>query len=102
MGWEFVLEAGALAAGQCHGTEVGGEYVAVYNLDGRFFATSDICTHQVALLSGGRIEGDCIECPMHQGRFHIPTGAPRAEPATEALKTYPVKVENDKVYVFVE
>ena len=48
-----------------------------------------------------RIDGDEIECPLHQARFHLPTGEVRAAPATENIRTYPVKVTGDEIYVKV-
>jgi nitrite reductase/ring-hydroxylating ferredoxin subunit len=50
-------------------------------------------------MSDGYVDGDCIECPIHQALFHIPTGDVRSGPATEPLKTYPVKIEHDQVLV---
>ena len=73
--------------------------IAVFNLGGRFFATSDICTHAFAHLSDGYVDGETVECPLHQGLFHIPTGRPMSPPVTEPLKTYPTRVEGKRIYV---
>jgi len=73
--------------------------VAVVNLDGEFYAISDICTHEEAYLSEGEIIDGAIECPLHGSRFDIRTGQVLALPAVMPLKTYPVKVENGEVYV---
>lgn len=81
------------------GVELEGRPIAVYNLRGRFYATDNICTHEHACLSEGFVIDDIIECPRHQGRFHIPTGAAKGAPVHRALKTYPVKIEGDFVYV---
>jgi nitrite reductase/ring-hydroxylating ferredoxin subunit len=81
---------------------VGNMLIALYNVGGTFHATSDICTHAHAHLSDGYIEGDIVECPLHQGRFHIPTGRAISAPVTEDVLTYPVKVEGDKVLVQVQ
>ena len=47
------------------------------------------------------IDGDIIECPLHAGQFHIPTGKAMSPPVTEDLKTFAVKVEGDDLYVEV-
>ncbi|MEM7407283.1 MAG: non-heme iron oxygenase ferredoxin subunit [Pseudomonadota bacterium] len=73
--------------------------VAVYNVDGEFYATSDLCTYQHASLSDGFVADDEIECPAHQCRFHIVTGEVRAGPASEDLAAYSVRVHGDTVYV---
>src|SRR5438132_11335165 len=53
---------------------LGAEPVCLYNLAGKIFATHDTCTHGQASLADGFIEGEEIECPLHQGKFHIATG----------------------------
>ena len=84
-GWHKVANAADLSAGSALQVNVGNELIAVYNLDGKFYATSDICTHQQANLSEGFIDGENIECPLHQALFHIPTGKVLREPAVEDL-----------------
>jgi nitrite reductase/ring-hydroxylating ferredoxin subunit len=79
-----------------------GVCIAIFNLAGEFYATSGICTHAHAFLSEGYIDGRTIECPLHQGLFDIPTGAPLSPPVTEKLKTYETNVEGGFVYVLVE
>ncbi len=83
------------------GVEVDGICVAVYNINGEFFATSDICTHEQALISEGFVIGEVIECPLHQGRFHIQTGEPVGAPVSTALKTFPVKREGGRLLVCI-
>jgi nitrite reductase/ring-hydroxylating ferredoxin subunit len=78
---------------------VGGEPVCLYNIDGTIYATHDICTHEEASLAEGFVDGDCIECPLHQALFHIPTGKARTAPATDDLRVYPVEVSGDDVLV---
>jgi nitrite reductase/ring-hydroxylating ferredoxin subunit len=90
-----VPEGGTLAV------EADNELVCLYNLGGRIYATDDICTHEEASLADGFIEGDCIECPLHQARFHIPTGEVRAPPADTDLRVFPVNVEGNDILVGV-
>jgi nitrite reductase/ring-hydroxylating ferredoxin subunit len=79
--------------------EIEGSCIALFSLAGRLCATSNVCTHQFALMTDGYVDGEYIECPMHQGRFHIPTGAPQGTPVTQPLRTYPVKVEAETILV---
>lgn len=73
---------------------------AVYRTaDGRFFASDGWCTHEKFHLSNGLVMGNVIECPKHNGRFDIPTGAAKRAPVCVDLKTYPVKVDADKVWI---
>jgi len=76
---------------------LGAEPVCLYNLAGKIFATHDVCTHGQASLADGFIEGEEIECPLHQGKFHIPSGKATVAPCTEGIRTYAVKIENGAV-----
>ncbi len=80
---------------------IGKREIAVYNLNGEFYATDDICTHAYASLADGYIEGELIECPLHGGCFEIKTGKATTPPVTDDLKTYAVKIEGDDILVGV-
>jgi 3-phenylpropionate/trans-cinnamate dioxygenase ferredoxin subunit len=94
-----LAEKGDVAEGEVIGLDVGGEKIALYCDKGEYFATSNICTHQYALLSEGYFEDGCIECPLHQGRFDIRTGRAECAPLTEDVKVFPIKVEGDQIFV---
>lgn len=81
------------------GVEVGGEEIALYWVDDAPYATHDVCTHAFARLSEGFLDGECIECPIHQALFNVKTGEVIAAPAYTAVKTYPCRVEGDDVQV---
>ena len=98
-GWHKVANAADVPEGGALQVSVGSELIAVCNLDGKFYAISDICTHQQANLSDGFIDGENIECPLHQALFHIPTGKVLREPAEVDLKTCPVKHEDGCIYI---
>lgn len=95
----FLIKAAELQPGCVRKVESSGTEVAVYNLDGKFYATSNMCTHATASLADGEIVGDdCIACPVHFGEFHIPTGQALTFPCTVDLRTYKVIEEGDDVY----
>lgn len=79
----------------------GGAVLALYLIGNTFYATDDCCTHEQASLANGYVQDDTIECPRHQGVFHIPTGRAIAPPVTVDLRVYPVRVEGDRVWVRV-
>jgi len=79
--------------------KLGDEQIALYRLDGEVYATHNVCTHQFALLSDGYMEDGCIECPLHQGKFDIKTGAAMCAPVTQSIRVYPVKVEGGQIMV---
>ena len=82
--------------------EAGELALAVFNVDGEFFVTDDLCTHGPGSLSEGYIEGDVVECNFHNGQFNIKTGAVVAPPCMVPIKTYKVVVENDRVLIETE
>jgi len=72
------------------------------NDDGEFFATADTCSHENwSLGTDSDLDGDEVTCPLHMARFDIKTGRPLCFPATLALQTYPVEIEDGTVYVLV-
>jgi naphthalene 1,2-dioxygenase system ferredoxin subunit len=81
------------------GVVVAGREIALYGVDGEVFATDNVCTHGNARLCDGFLDGHEIECPLHQGKFDVRTGAALCAPLTEAVKIYPIRIEADKVYV---
>lgn len=73
---------------------------AIYRTErGDWHASDGHCTHQRVHLSDGLVMGNVIECPKHNGRFDIPTGAAKKAPACVNLTVYDVKVEGDQVYI---
>jgi 3-phenylpropionate/trans-cinnamate dioxygenase ferredoxin subunit len=81
------------------GAKLQGADIAIYRLEDGYFATQDICTHQFAFLSEGYVVDGCIECPLHQAMFDIRTGKGQGGLAKEDLKTYPVKIEDGRIWV---
>ncbi|MFT4564989.1 MAG: p-cumate 2,3-dioxygenase ferredoxin subunit [Gammaproteobacteria bacterium] len=76
--------------------------IAVYNLDGEYFATDDTCTHGDASLAEGDIDGDEIVCPFHMGTFDIRTGEACSAPCAFPLKTHTVRVDDDVIYIEID
>jgi nitrite reductase/ring-hydroxylating ferredoxin subunit len=79
----------------------GGEEIAIYNVGGEFFATSDVCSHDEASLSDGELFGHVVECPLHGARFDVRTGKPLSLPAVYPVKTFEVRVVDDQLQVRV-
>lgn len=73
--------------------------IAVFNVDGIFWATDDTCTHEEFALSDGFLEGDVVECSLHLAKFCVRTGEALSLPATKPLRTYPVTIEGGVILV---
>lgn len=95
-----------LQPGQAHCFELAGKRIAIFNLDGKYLAFDDTCTHEEAPLSEGRLltdeQGRCVvECAMHGAQFDVLTGEATALPGIDPIKVYPVRVKGDEVQVDV-
>ncbi len=99
MPWKDVADRHALAGRRWMEVEAGPVALLLYDLDGRVYATAAVCPHHAAWLSQGGVTEDCVDCPRHFGRFHIPTGEQRRGPDCGPLRTYPCRVEGDRVLV---
>lgn len=96
----FLIKKADLAPGQIRKVDVEGNALAVYNLEGTFYATQDLCTHATASLAEGEVvDDDCVACPVHDGTFHIPSGQPMSFPCEVALRTYKVIEQDSDVLV---
>ena len=98
-GWYDVADVDDLADDDVVQVTAGQAVCALYRVDGRFYATADLCTHEKASLSDGWLQDGTIECPRHQGIFDIASGQALSAPATEAVCTYPVRVEGRRVWI---
>jgi 3-phenylpropionate/trans-cinnamate dioxygenase ferredoxin component len=99
---EFVraIAASDLAPGQCMEATVGGTPVAIYNVGGTFYATSNTCLHRGGPLGQGLLEGLAVMCPWHAWSWDVTTGENVANGDLK-IPTYEVKVEGGEVFVRV-
>lgn len=97
--WIEVAAVRDFPPGTCRVVATDDISIAVFNLDGRYYAIEDRCTHEETELSDGQLDGEEIVCPLHGARFSIVTGAVLGPPAYESLRTFPVRVTNGRVEV---
>ncbi|MDE1949193.1 MAG: non-heme iron oxygenase ferredoxin subunit [Burkholderiales bacterium] len=97
--WVDALSADELPADDVIGVDVAGRDIAIYAVGAAIYATDNLCTHGRARLCDGFLDGHEIECPLHQGKFDVRDGKPSCAPVTEALRSYPVKIEGGRVWL---
>jgi 3-phenylpropionate/trans-cinnamate dioxygenase ferredoxin component len=68
---------------------------------GEVFAVNDTCSHEDIELSDGELDGEDVECPAHGSRFNVRTGEVSGLPAEEPVATYPVSIEDGRIFVSV-
>ena len=94
-----VADAGEIEAGTGKYFDVDGEPIAIWHVDGSFYATTDICSHEEASLTEGELEDGVVECPLHGARFNVRNGKVLSLPAVVGIKTYPVRIVGSDVEV---
>lgn len=75
--------------------------IAICNIRGSFYAIEDVCTHDGGALDQGELIGDIIECPRHGAQFRVTDGSVVRMPAVIPLRTFPITIEGDDIYVEV-
>lgn len=100
--WIDAAAVGAVPSGDVIGIEVAGRDIALYEVAGEIFATSNVCTHGHARMSDGFLQGREIECPLHQGRFDVCTGKAMCAPLTDDIPTYPVRIEQGRIFIALD
>jgi 3-phenylpropionate/trans-cinnamate dioxygenase ferredoxin component len=97
--WVDVARIDDFPPGTVRTVEIEGTPIAVFNLNGHYYAIEDVCTHEAETLSDGAVEDEEIVCPRHGAHFSIVTGAALSPPAYEPVTTFPVQVEGGMVMV---
>ena len=92
-------ELSELEEGELLPIEVDSELVCLAMVEGTVYAFTDNCTHISGPLNEGDLERYILTCPWHGARFDIRTGEAVRGPARQDILTYPVKVENDAIYI---
>jgi nitrite reductase/ring-hydroxylating ferredoxin subunit len=94
-----VCAAGEIMPGEMKCVLVGQTRILLANVDGKIYATSDVCSHALAFLSEGFLDGAIVECPLHGAQFDVTTGKVVSPPADKDIKIYGVTVVDGRVLV---
>ncbi|MEX1257849.1 MAG: non-heme iron oxygenase ferredoxin subunit [Gemmatimonadota bacterium] len=87
------------AEGCLRGIEVADEPIVLIRWEGELFALEDRCSHQDFPLSDGEVENGRIECVFHGAKFDVRTGKAVQLPAIKPVKSFPVEIRGDEVFV---
>jgi 3-phenylpropionate/trans-cinnamate dioxygenase ferredoxin subunit len=94
-----IASASDVPPGTTRRVVVEGQEILICNVDGKYFAIEDVCTHDGGPLDQGDLEGACIVCPRHGATFDVRTGAALTLPAVVPLLTYAIRVDGDDIYL---
>jgi nitrite reductase/ring-hydroxylating ferredoxin subunit len=96
-----IAKTNEISPGTAKYVEVRSYPIALFNLDGNFYAIGNTCTHRGGPLAEGNITGDEITCPWHGSRFKILTGEVLGPPATKSVPRYNLRVQGDDIEIEV-
>jgi nitrite reductase/ring-hydroxylating ferredoxin subunit len=88
-----------LKNGQSKAVEVGGKSIAVFNVDGKFYAIDQTCPHKGGPLAEGTVEEMTVQCPWHGAIFSLETGAGIAGPCGNGVHSYQTRVSGDDLEI---
>src|ERR1041385_5994277 len=94
-----VAETKDIQTSQMKEVQIDGQDVCIANVDGKYYAIGNVCTHEGGPLADGVLDGYEVECPWHQSRFDVRTGEVRGPPASESEPTYEIKVDGNSILV---
>ena len=100
--WIDAGREGSLADGEHAVIDVDGVEVAIFRVEGAYYALQDTCTHDGAEIASGELKGCEVVCPRHGARFCLKTGKVLSPPAYEDIATYPVRVKEGRIQVASE
>src|SRR3989338_2152377 len=96
-----VASVNELQPGGAKVIELNGEQVALFNVDGEFFAINNTCRHKGGPLGEGFLDGDVVSCPFHGWRYNVKNGSCLSVP-NQHVAAYPVKDEGNDVLVSLD
>ena len=97
MGFVKVASKNDLAPGKMIPIQLGDKSILLVNLDGKYYAMGNLCSHEECLLSSGRLSGATVECPCHGALFDVTTGSVLNGPAKVPEPVFQVNIEGDQV-----
>jgi nitrite reductase/ring-hydroxylating ferredoxin subunit len=92
-----VAETKDIQPSKMKAAEVDGEKVCVANVEGKYYAIGNVCTHLGGPLAEGKLEGYEVQCPWHGSKFDIRSGKVTRPPAMRSEPTYEIKVEDNSI-----
>jgi 3-phenylpropionate/trans-cinnamate dioxygenase ferredoxin subunit len=96
-----VARTDEIGPGEARLVEVKGRQIALFNVDGEYFAIDNMCTHEEASLAEGEVSGHEVSCPLHGAKFDIRTGEVLGRPAYDDVARFDVRVTGNDIEIDV-
>ena len=94
-----IAEIKDLSPGQAAAFDLEGQRIALFNVEGTFYAIGDTCPHRSGPLSEGSVAGTIVTCPWHGADFDLKTGAVMRPPARKGVPSYRVVIDGGDVQI---
>ncbi|MBI4556013.1 MAG: non-heme iron oxygenase ferredoxin subunit [Candidatus Hydrogenedentes bacterium] len=94
-----VAQVSEIAPGKAKEIEVEGKTIAVFNVDGKFYAIDGVCTHVGGPLAEGDLQGCTVTCPWHGAEFDVTSGKVLGPPADDSVASYPTRTEGNDILI---
>lgn len=98
-GWVVAAQTNQVLPRKPYYTRVGQLQVALFNLNGKYYALDNVCSHAGGPLCQGPLDEQTIQCPWHESKFDVTTGQVLTGPARRAQRRFETKVEGEKIYI---
>ena len=93
-----VAQKSEIVEGQGKLVNVNGKEIALFSVNGQFFAIDNTCLHRGGPLAEGFLEDEKVTCPWHGWQFDVKTGQ-NLMPGMGKLNSYKVSVENEDIFI---
>jgi 3-phenylpropionate/trans-cinnamate dioxygenase ferredoxin subunit len=90
-----IASTGELPNGERLFFEIGELALVLFNIAGRYYCISDVCTHDNGPLGDGELDGTEVVCPRHGARFDVTSGKATRLPAVKDIPAFPVRVSDE-------
>ena len=94
-----VANAQDVQEGSAIAVEISGKKIALFNVEGTFYAIDDTCTHRGGPLCEGEVEGTEVTCPWHGATFNLTNGSVLSPPAPDGVASYKVVAEGGEIKI---
>ncbi len=94
-----VGETSDVPPGTAIAVEINGQRLALFNIDGKFYAIDDTCPHSGGPLSEGDVDETAVTCPWHGASFSLADGSVLSPPAEEDVTSYRVQVDGTEIMI---
>ena len=98
-GFVKAAKSDEIAPGHGKMVELNGKKIAIFNVEGAFYAIDDTCTHRGGPLSQGAVSGTTVTCPWHGAQYDLVEGGVLTPPAPQGVASYKVVVEGDDISI---